>query len=40
MLRDPRNVTAFSPGLAERITALTGHVRVDPDQEIDGPVTF
>ena len=40
MLRNPHNVAAFPSSLAERMAALTEHVRVNPDEEIDGPVAL
>lgn len=40
MERNPRNVTAFPPALAERMAALIGETNVDPDDEIDGPVAL
>ena len=40
MLRNPHNVVAFPPSLAERMAALTEHVPVDLDEAIDGPVAL
>lgn len=40
MLRNPQNVIAFPPGLADRMAALTEQVRVDPGEVIDGPVAL
>lgn len=40
MLRNPQNVIAFPPSLADRMAALTEQVRVDPDEVINGPVTL
>lgn len=40
MLRNPQNVIAFPPTLADRMAALTEQVEVDLDQVIDGPVTL
>lgn len=40
MLRQPANVVAFPVSLAERMTALTGHVAIDPDEAIDGAVAL
>ncbi|SEN70308.1 antitoxin PrlF [Sphingomonas gellani] len=40
MLRNPQNVIAFPPSLADRMAALTEQVRIDPDEVIDGPVAL
>jgi antitoxin PrlF len=40
MLRTPQNVFAFPPSLAERMVALAKDVRVDLDEQIDGPVAL
>jgi len=40
MLRTPQNVVAFPPILAERMAALAEHVRVDLNEEFDGPVAL
>jgi antitoxin PrlF len=36
MLRNPQNIVAFPASMAERMTALTKHIGVDLDEEIDG----
>ncbi|WP_267382408.1 MULTISPECIES: type II toxin-antitoxin system PrlF family antitoxin [unclassified Sphingomonas] len=40
MLRNPQNVVAFPPSLADRMAALVEHVPVDRDEAIDGPVVL
>lgn len=40
MLRNPHNVVAFPPSLAERMAALAEHARVYLDEEIDGSVAL
>lgn len=40
MTGNPANLTAFPPALAERMTALTAGMSVDPDEEIDGDITL
>lgn len=40
MLRNPHNVVAFPPSLADRMAALTEQVDFDLDDDIDGPVAL
>ena len=40
MASDPAMVTAFPPGLAQRMADLTHGVDADPDAPIDGPVSI
>lgn len=40
MVRNPAHLTAFPADLAERMTALTAGMSVDPDEEIDGDVAL
>ena len=40
MAKNPAHLIAFPPALAERMTALTAGMSVDPDEEIDGDVTL
>jgi len=40
MVRNPHNVVAFPPSLAERMATLTKQVEVDLEDDIGGPVAL
>jgi antitoxin PrlF len=40
MVDHPEAISAFPTALVERIATLTRPVEVDPDEEIEGPVTL
>lgn len=40
IVRNPAAIAAFPIALAERMAALTTDMKVDLDEEIDGPVTL